>query len=225
MFHPQSRQFHLLRRDRLDTRSVKLARIQGLHQAAQRLLIHLKFARDHPKTLACLHTLYRQFSELRCVCLLRYLQLRFSVQVCGALYPSPWKTNFREKLNIARGELMRYFAEMVWYPTALLPSQGVSWTAVDAHPATATLVNGPISLTLLFQFDEAGLVASVHADARGAGVGKDMVMLPWDCRVSNYQLRNGMMVPTHGEAAWLKPQGRQAYFIGELTSMAYEFSP
>ena len=28
--------------------------------------------------------------------------------------------------EIARGELMRYFAEMVWYPTALLPSQGVS---------------------------------------------------------------------------------------------------
>ncbi len=26
--------------------------------------------------------------------------------------------------EIARGELMRYFAEMVWYPTALLPSQG-----------------------------------------------------------------------------------------------------
>ena len=120
---------------------------------------------------------------------------------------------------------MRYFAEMVWYPTALLPSQGVRWTAVDAHSATATLVDGPISLTLPFRFDEAGLVASVHADARRAGVGKDMVILPWDCRVSSYQLRNGMMVPTHGEAAWLKPQGRQAYFIGELTSMAYEFSP
>ena len=25
--------------------------------------------------------------------------------------------------EIARGELMRYFAEAVWYPTALLPSQ------------------------------------------------------------------------------------------------------
>ena len=27
--------------------------------------------------------------------------------------------------EIARSERMRYFAEMVWYPTALLPSQGV----------------------------------------------------------------------------------------------------
>ena len=29
--------------------------------------------------------------------------------------------------EIARGELMRYLAEAIWYPTALLPSQGVRW--------------------------------------------------------------------------------------------------
>ena len=123
--------------------------------------------------------------------------------------------------EIARGELMRYFAEMPWYPTALLPSQGVRWAAVDERSANATLVDGPISLTLLFRFDDAGLITSVHADARGAGVGKDMVMLPWDCSVSNYQLRHGMMVPTRGGAA----KGGKPYFVGELTSLVYEFAP
>ena len=127
--------------------------------------------------------------------------------------------------EIARGELMRYFAEMVWYPTALLPSQGVRWEAVDDHSAKATLVDGPITLTLLFRFDEAGLITSVHADARGAVVGKDMVMLPWECSVSNYQLRDGMMVPTRGGAAWLRPEGRRPYFVGDLTSLVYEFAP
>ncbi len=127
--------------------------------------------------------------------------------------------------EIARGELMRYFAEMAWYPTALLPSQGVRWTAVDDRSANATLVDGPISLTLLFRFDDAGLITSVHADARGSGVGKDMVMLPWECSVSNYQLRDGMMVPTRGEAAWLRPEWQKSYFVGDLTSLAYEFAP
>ena len=127
--------------------------------------------------------------------------------------------------KMARGELMRYFAEMAWYPTALLPSQGVRWTAVDDRSANATLVDGPISLTLLFRFDDAGLITSVHADARGSGVGKDMVMLPWECRVSNYQLRDGMMVPTRGEAAWLRPEWQKSYFVGDLTSLAYEFAP
>ena len=123
--------------------------------------------------------------------------------------------------EIARGELMRYFAEAIWYPTALLPSQGVSWAAVDDSSANATLVDGPIGLTLLFRFDEAGLITSVHADARGAGVGKDMVMLPWDCSISNYQLRHGMMVPTRGEVA----KGGKSYFVGDLTSIIFEFGP
>jgi len=127
--------------------------------------------------------------------------------------------------EIARGELMRYFAEMAWYPTALLPSQGVRWAAVDDRSANARLVDGPISLTLMFKFDDAGLITSVHADARGAGVSKDMVMLPWECSVSNYERRDGMLVPTRGEAAWLRPEGRKPYFVGSLTSLAYEFSP
>ncbi|MEO7362298.1 MAG: DUF6544 family protein [Gemmatimonadaceae bacterium] len=67
----------------------------------------------------------------------------------------------------------RYFAEMAWYPTALLPGQGVRWEAVDERSANATLVDGPISLTLLFRFDDARLIKSVHADARGATQGKD----------------------------------------------------
>ncbi len=127
--------------------------------------------------------------------------------------------------EIARGELMRYFAEMPWYPSALLPSQGVRWEAVDERSANATLVDGTITLTLLFRFDESDLITSVHADARGAGMGKDMVMLPWDCSVSDYQLRDGMMVPTHGEAAWVRPEGRKPYFIGRLASLVYEWSP
>ncbi len=123
--------------------------------------------------------------------------------------------------EIARGELMRYFAEMAWYPTALLPSQGVQWAAVDDHSANATLVDGPISLTLLVRFDDAGLISSVHADERGSGVGTDRVMRPWDCSVSNYQLRHGMLVPTRGGAS----TGGKPYFVGELTSLAYEFAP
>jgi len=127
----------------------------------------------------------------------------------------------------ARGELMRYFAEMAWYPTAFLPSQGVRWEAVDDRSANATLVDGPVTLTMLFRFDDAGLMTSVHADARGVSVGKDgvAVMLPWECSVANYERRDGMMVPTRGEAAWMRPEGRKPYFIGNLTSLAYEFAP
>ena len=129
--------------------------------------------------------------------------------------------------EIARGELMRYFAESPWYPTALLPSQGVRWEAVDDASANATIVDGPITLTLLFRFNDAGLIASVRADARGAGVGKDgaMLMLPWDCGLSDYRPQDGMLIPMIGEAAWVRSEGRKAYFVGQVQKLHYEFLP
>ena len=127
--------------------------------------------------------------------------------------------------EMARGEFMRYFAEAAWYPTALLPSQGVRWDAVDDTSANATIVDGPITLTLLFSFNEAGVIASVRAESRGAGVGKGMVMLPWDCGLSNYQWQHGMLLPMTGEAAWLRPEGRKTYFVGHVEKLSYEFLP
>ncbi len=126
---------------------------------------------------------------------------------------------------LARGEFMRYFAEAAWYPTALLPSQGVRWQAAGDTSAKATIVDDPITLTLLFSFNEAGLIASVRAESRGAGVGKDMVMLPWDCALSDYQPQDGMLLPMTGEAAWMRPGGRKVYFVGHVRQLSYEFLP
>jgi hypothetical protein len=126
--------------------------------------------------------------------------------------------------EIARGEFMRFFADAAWYPTALLPSQGVRWQAVDERSANATLVDGPLSLTLLFRFDSEGLIESVLAEARGRTVGKSIVMTPWGGRWSNYQVRDGMRVPLTGEVAWLTPEGRKPYWRGTITSLRYEFA-
>jgi hypothetical protein len=126
--------------------------------------------------------------------------------------------------EMARGEFMRFFAETPWYPTALLPSQGVQWAAVDGTSANASINDGPVTLTLLFHFNDAGLIHSVRAEARGGMVGKEMLMRPWECGLSNYEVRSGMTVPISGEAAWVRPDGRKTYFIGSVKSMAYEFA-
>lgn len=133
--------------------------------------------------------------------------------------------DIRGEGDIARGEFMRYFAEAAWYPTALLPSQGVRWEAVDEHSAHATIVDGPLTLTLLFRFNAAGLIDSFRAEARGSMVGDKMVMAPWEGTWSNYQVRDGVQVPFTGEVAWMRPEGRKPYFVGTVASMAFEFPP
>lgn len=127
--------------------------------------------------------------------------------------------------EIARGELLRHFAESVWFPTALLPSQGVVWQAVDDTSAMATMTDGPISVTMLFRFDADGLVTSVHVEGRAMTVGTATVQMPWECRMSNYQTHDGMRVPLTGEALYITPQGEKPYFKGMIETVVYEFAP
>ena len=129
----------------------------------------------------------------------------------------------RGKSSMAQGELMRFLAEAVWYPTALLPSQGVKWKAVDDRSAMAALKDGDSEVSLLFRFNERHLVESIHAEARAAMVGNDVVMMPWECRMSNDQTRDGMTVPLTGEVAWMRPEGRKPYWRGSITMLTYEF--
>ena len=110
-------------------------------------------------------------------------------------------------------------------PDRLLPSQGVRWEAVDDRSANATIVDGMLTLTLLFRFNQAGLIDSVRAEARGAMVGGKVVMMPWECSLSGYEVRNGMTVPTTGEASWIRPDGRRPYFRGTIKALNYEFAP
>lgn len=126
--------------------------------------------------------------------------------------------------EMAHGEFMRFFAETPWYPTALLPSQGVQWAAVDGRSAKATIVDGPVTLTLLFHFNDASLIDSVRAEARGGIVGKEMVMRPWECGLSNYQVHDGMTVPLSGTAAWVLPGGLKTYFRGAVKTLTYEWA-
>lgn len=127
--------------------------------------------------------------------------------------------------EVARGELMRFLAESPWYPTALLPSQGVRWEPVDDGSARATLADGEVGVTLTFRFDDEGLIESVHADARGRTVGGRVVQTPWEGRWSAYEIRDGMRVPTRGEVAWIAPSGRRPYWRGRITDIAYEYAP
>jgi hypothetical protein len=129
--------------------------------------------------------------------------------------------------ELDEGELMRWFAEAAWYPTALLPSQGVRWEAVDDHSARGTFHDGAQTLTLTFFFDAEGLMTGVRAEARGRLVDGKSVPTPWEGRWSDYEWRDGLRVPTRGEVAWVRPEaegGRLPYWRGEVTALRYEFA-
>ncbi|WP_194714673.1 DUF6920 family protein [Noviherbaspirillum soli] len=130
--------------------------------------------------------------------------------------------DMRGGAGIAQGELMRFLAEAAWYPTALLPGQGVRWEAVDAEQARATLTDGPVSVTLQFRFNAAGLIDTVRAEARGRMVGKRIIPTPWQGHFWNYRRRSGMLVPLEGEVSWLTADGALPYWRGSITDIKYQ---
>ena len=100
--------------------------------------------------------------------------------------------NLHGSPEMARGELMRFFAEAAWYPTALLPSQGVLWKAINDSSAEATLRDGATAVTLLFRFDENDLINFVRAEARGRTVRATQIPTPWERRWGKYERRDGV---------------------------------
>ena len=132
-------------------------------------------------------------------------------------------TELRGGGDIAVGEPMRFFAEAAWYPTALLASQRVRRQPVDEGTARATRVDGDTAVTLTFCFDADGAMTSVRADARGRLVGGRSVPTPWEGRWSGHQHCNGMVVPMHGEVAWLLPGGARPDWRGTVTALDHEF--
>jgi hypothetical protein len=123
---------------------------------------------------------------------------------------------------LAEGELMRFLAEAVWYPTALLPSQGVQWQAVDADSALAILADGHARVALYFMFDDDGLVSRVRAQSRGRSVGGRIVPTPWQGRFDEYRVFNGMLLPSAGEVAWILDEDEKTYWRGRVTSIEHE---
>ncbi len=125
---------------------------------------------------------------------------------------------------VAEGELLRFFAEAAWYPTALLPSQGITWEAVDDSTAKATLRDGDLTLTLAFHFNAEGLIGTVRAEARGRTIGGAVVKTPWEGRYWRYETVDGMQVPKEAEVAWVLPTGPLPYWRGRITRISYEFT-
>jgi len=130
--------------------------------------------------------------------------------------------NLRDRDEVARGELMRYMAEAAWYPTALLPSQGMHWEPIDDRSARATLIDGDVRLTMTFHFGADGLIETIRAEERGRTVGDKVIPTPWEGRMFDYQRRNGLLVPVRGEVAWLTPEGRLPYWRGTIRELRFQ---
>jgi hypothetical protein len=121
---------------------------------------------------------------------------------------------------MASGELLRYLAEAVLFPTALLPRDGISWTSLADNTARVTLADGATTVSCEVDFGERGEIERISA-MRYRDVGGTFELTPWVGHWSDYRRVDGMMVPTSGAVEWVLPEGSFPYWRGRIVDVHY----
>lgn len=118
--------------------------------------------------------------------------------------------------SILRGELLRYLAEIPWYPIAIGNQDHIRWQQVGPATVKATITLGQVSASVDFSFED-GLIKTIYVADRERMVGSKSVPTPWLGEFSDYQSHGGMLVPSSGEVSWLLPSGKFTYFKGQIS--------
>jgi uncharacterized protein DUF6920 len=130
----------------------------------------------------------------------------------------------RGKAELNAGALQRYLAEAVWFPTALLPSAGVKWSAKDNDSAVATLSDFGTTVSLEFHFSDVGEIKGVFTPERYREVSGRYVLTPWAGQFRNYEEREGMRIPVEGDVEWRLKEGSFPYWKGRIVEVRYDFA-
>jgi hypothetical protein len=125
--------------------------------------------------------------------------------------------------EIAQSALARWLGEAVWFPTALLPGEagaGVQWEAIDDRTARATITDVAVSATAEFHFAPNGEITRMTA-LRYRDLDGTAILTPFEGEYFDYARRDGILVPTRAEVAWLTPEGRYPYWRAGPVEIRY----
>lgn len=131
-------------------------------------------------------------------------------------------TNQHGTKEIAAAALQRFLAEAVWLPTALLPRDGLVWSAIDDDNARVTLTDGATTASLDVRFSANGEIESVST-MRYRDVNGTPVLTPWFGTHTDYIRLDGMMIPTKGEVSWVLAEGRVPYWRGRVIEARFDW--
>lgn len=131
--------------------------------------------------------------------------------------------NAQGSRELNESALQRYLAEAVWYPTALLPSENLKWSAIDDRRALATLTDSGISVSLEFHFNGAGEISGVFSSGRYYEENGKYRREAWAGYHHNYHARDGMLIPIEAEVEWQFRDRKLPYWKGKMEAVDYDF--
>lgn len=122
-----------------------------------------------------------------------------------------------DKIN--QGAMVRYMAEMVWFPSAAL-SDYIKWEPIDTNAAKATFILNGKMVSGIYTFSDEGNFKSFEAD-RYYGGKKDSKLEKWKIIASDYKEFNGIRIPNKCSVTWKLKEGDFNWLNLEITAWEY----
>jgi len=122
--------------------------------------------------------------------------------------------------EIDQGTLVRYLAEIAWFPTAAL-SEYIEWEAIDEKTAKAKITYGGIEAEGIFEFNEKGQVLAFSAKRFMENKG-EYKLKDWKALLDGHENLGGFIVPTRAKLIWELEEGDFEWFRCEVTEIKYE---
>lgn len=121
--------------------------------------------------------------------------------------------------QVDEGEALRYLAELVWVPHAMLANRELDWQEIDQSTVEVSTRVSSARVALRFEFDAVGdIVAAVAPERPRLDRGK-AVRTPWAGVLADYEVVGGVRIPTRAEVRWELPDGPFPYWRGTITSL------
>ena len=118
-----------------------------------------------------------------------------------------------------QGALVRYLSETIWFPAAVL-GPAITWEAVAADSARATISHGGVSASAIFFFDDQGRPVDMVAERQDLGRGR---LETWSTPSTAWGEFGGVRIPVAGGALWRYDSGDLVYI--ELRITGVEVNP
>jgi len=119
--------------------------------------------------------------------------------------------------EINEGEMQRWLAESVWFPTNLLPSESITWIAIDQDSAKLSFRYKEISFDFIVTFNVLGEIVTMET----LRFMTDKKRESWLCRMADYKEINGVKIPASAEAIWKLKTGDFSYAKFKVTAIQY----
>ena len=105
-------------------------------------------------------------------------------------------------LQLSRGELMRYLAEIAWIPDAILLNTELRSREVGPDTLAVSAGAGETAAEVVLTLDSEGRISAAFAPDRGRTIKPPYLLTPWRGSFSDYRRHQDMWLPFAGEVGW-----------------------